>query len=218
MVLGFLVATNFTTGFELTGWNNADGGWINDQTRTDLEALEARLAGVDEDTPVIFVMDQEDRGQQVWGYTKLSGNTSRYGLPDGMIDQGYMYLGSLENLLQDSPTDPEGDAIEQGSCDPEEAKEALSGDIYTALSRETLCDVQANADGEPIIVVAQAFNSSGFNAEVASGAGRGCSEHRRARVRSGRLRTARSRRSWAASSRPPNHERTMHRPSTSCGS
>jgi hypothetical protein len=86
-----------------------------------------------------------------------------------MIDQGYMYLGSLENLLQDSPTDPDGAAIEQGSCDPEEAKEALSGDIYTALSRETLCDVQANAAGEPIIVVAQAFNASGFNAEVASG-------------------------------------------------
>jgi len=170
VVLGFLVATNFTSGFELTGWNNAEGGWINDQTRTDLEALEARLAGVDEDTPVIFAMDQEDRGQQVWGYTKLSGNTSRYGLPDGMIDQGFMYLGSLENLLQDSPTDAQGAAIEQGSCDPDEAKEALSGDIYTALSRETLCDVQNNAAGEPIIVVAQAFNSSGFNAEVASGA------------------------------------------------
>jgi len=170
VVLGVLVATNFTSGFELTGWNNADGGWINAQTRTDLEALEARLAGVDEDTPVIFAMDQEDRGQQVWGYTKLSGNTSRYGLPDGMIDQGFMYLGSLENLLQDSPTDPQGEAIEQGTCDPEEAKDALSGDIYTALSRETLCDVQENAEGAPIIVVAQAFNSSGFNAEVASGA------------------------------------------------
>jgi hypothetical protein len=169
LVLGVLVATNFTTGFRLTGWNNAQGGWINSQTRADLEALEARLAGVDEDTPVIFAMDQDDRGQQVWGFTKLSGNTSRYGLPDGMIDQGYMYLGSLANLLQDSPTDPEGEAIEQGSCDPEEAEEALSGDIYTALSRETLCDVQANAEGAPIVVVAKAFNASGFNAEVASG-------------------------------------------------
>jgi hypothetical protein len=170
LVLGVLVATNFTTGFRLTGWNNAQGGWINAQTRTDLDALEARLAEVDEDTPVIFAMDQDDRGQQVWGFTKLSGNTSRYGLPDGMIDQGYMYLGSLENLLQDSPTDPEGEAIEQGACDPEEAEEALSGDIYTALSRETLCDVQQNAEGAPIIVVAQAFNTSGFNAEIASGA------------------------------------------------
>ena len=170
VVLGVLVATNFTTGFELTGWNDVERGWIDAETRTDLEALETRLAGVDEDTPVIFAIDQEDRGQQIWGYTKLSGNTSRYGLPDGMIDQGFMYLGSLENLLQDSPTDPEGEAIEQGSCDPDEAKDALTGDIYTALSRETLCDVQANAEGAPIIVVAQAFNASGFNAEVASGA------------------------------------------------
>ncbi len=170
LLLGLLVATNFTTGFQLSGWNNAEGGWINAQTRTDLEALEARLAGVDEDTPVIFAIDQEDRSQQIWGYTKLSGNTSRYGLPVGMVDQGYMYLGSLENLLQDSPTDPEGEAIEQGSCDPDEAKEALSGDIYTALSRETLCDVHDNAAGAPIIVVAQVFNATGFNAEVASGA------------------------------------------------
>ncbi|HZK52540.1 MAG TPA: hypothetical protein VFD47_13370, partial [Actinomycetota bacterium] len=182
VLLGLLVATNFTTGFELTGWNNAQGGWINAQTRTDLEAVEARLAGVDEDTPVIFAIDQEDRNEQIWGYTKLSGNTSRYGLPDGMIDQGYMYLGSLENLLQDSPTDPEGEAIEQGSCDPEEAKDALSGDIYTALSRETLCDVQDNAAGAPIIVVAQAFNATGFNAEIASGAVEGAPEAGEAEV------------------------------------
>jgi hypothetical protein len=169
-LLGLLVATNFITGFDLTGWNNSEGGWINAQTRTDLEALESRLAGVDEDTPVIFAIDQEDRGQQIWGYTKLSGNTSRYGLPEGMVDQGYMYLGSLENLLQDSPTGPGGESIEQGSCDQDEAEEALTGDIYTALSRETLCDVQDNATGAPIIVVAQAFNATGFNSEVASGA------------------------------------------------
>ena len=166
VLLGVLVATNFTTGFELTGWNNADGGWINASIRADLEALETRLAGVDESTPVIFVMDQENRNEQIWGFTKLSGNTSRYGLPDGMIDQGFMYLGSVENLLQDSPTGPNGEAIEQGTCDPDDAEEALSGDIYPALSRETLCDVQANAEGEPIVVVAQAFNSTGFNAEV----------------------------------------------------
>ncbi|MGH2699178.1 MAG: hypothetical protein ACRDJL_08275, partial [Actinomycetota bacterium] len=128
----------------------------------------ARLANLDEDTPVIFALDQEDRNQQVWGFTKLSGNTSRYGLPDGMLDRGYMYLGSIENLLEGSPTDPQGQAVEQGSCDPEEAKEALSGDIYTALSRETLCDVQENARGEPVIVAAQAFNRDGFNAEAAA--------------------------------------------------
>jgi len=166
VVLAVIVATNFTTGFRLTGWNNAEGGWINAQTRTDLEALEARLVGVDEDTPVIFVIDQEDRNEQIWGYTKLSGNTSRYGLPDGMIDQGFMYLGSLANLTQETPTDPDGEASEQGSCDPEEAKDALKDDTYTALSTETLCDITENAEGEPIIVVADAFNASGFNTEV----------------------------------------------------
>jgi hypothetical protein len=169
LVLGFVGATNFTSGFEATGWNNAEGGWINAQTRTDLEALEARLSGVDEATPVVFVMDQEDRSARVWGSAKLSGNTSRYGLPEGMLDQGYMYLGSLENLLRGSPTDAEGAAIEPSSCDPEQAKEALSGDIYAALSREMLCDTQENAEGAPIVVVAQVFNSTGFNTEIATG-------------------------------------------------
>ena len=175
VALGVLVVTNFTTGFDLTGWNNAEGGWINASTRADLEALEARLAGVDEDTPVIFVMDQENRNEQIWGFTKLSGNTSRYGLPEGMIDEGFMYLGSVENLLGDSPTGPDGEAIDQGSCDPDDAEEALSGDIYPALSRETLCDIQENAEGEPIVVAAQAFNSTGFNAEVVQAAGEGFS-------------------------------------------
>ncbi|MGH2699337.1 MAG: hypothetical protein ACRDJL_09090, partial [Actinomycetota bacterium] len=39
VVLAVIVATNFTSGFELTGWNNARGGWIDSGTRTDLEAL-----------------------------------------------------------------------------------------------------------------------------------------------------------------------------------
>ncbi|MGH2700226.1 MAG: hypothetical protein ACRDJ2_00450 [Actinomycetota bacterium] len=169
-VLAVLVATNFSSGFELSGWNNAEGGWINAQTQTDLKALEDRLAGADGDTPVVFVLDQESRNQQVWGFTKLAGNTSRYGLPDGMIDQGYIYLGSLENFLQGASTDAEGNAVEPGSCDPEDAKAALSDDVYAALSAETLCDIQDNAEGAPIVVLAQVFNSTGFNAEVASGA------------------------------------------------
>ena len=169
-VLAVLVATNFTSGFDLSGWNNAEGGWINAQTQTDLGALEDRLAGADGDSPVVFVLDQESRNQQVWGFTKLAGNTSRYGLPDGMIDQGYIYLGSLENFLKGVSTDADGNAVEPGSCDPEDAKAALSDDVYAALSEETLCDIQENAEGAPIVVLAKVFNSTGFNTEVASGA------------------------------------------------
>ena len=169
VLLAAVVATNFNSGFDLSGWNNANGGWINAPTQTDLQALEARLAGLDGDRPVVFVLDQESRNQQVWGFTKLAGNTSRYGLPDGMIDQGFLYLGSLENFLQGASTDADGNAVQPGSCDPEDAKAALSDDVYSALSAETLCDIQDNADGPPIVVVAQVFNSSGFNAEVASG-------------------------------------------------
>ena len=169
ILLALVVATNFTTGFDLTGWNNAQGGWINAQTRTDLEALESHLAALDEDTPVVFVIDQESRNQQVWGFTKLSGNTSHYGLPDGMIDQGYIYLGSVENFLAGRPTTAEGGGASPGLCDLEAAKQALSDDVYGSLSAQTLCDFQANAEREPVVVVAEAFNASGFNAELATG-------------------------------------------------
>ncbi len=169
VLLAAVVATNFSSGFELSGWNNAEGGWINAQTQTDLQALEERLASGEGDGPVVFVLDQDSRNQQVWGFTKLAGNTSRYGLPDGMIDQGYIYLGSLENFLQGASTDADGNAVEPGSCDPEDAKAALSEDVYAALSAETLCDIRENAEGQPTVVLAQVFNSTGFNAEVASG-------------------------------------------------
>jgi hypothetical protein len=156
LALAFVVAYNFTTGFTLTAWNKASGGWMNDATRSDLDALNAQLQALDEkDRPVVFVIDQDDHSPQVYGYTKLEGNTSRYGLPDGQIDRGYVYLGSLEKLLSDEPT--------------------LVGEkTYDDLSVETLRDTRAGVEAssqEPIVVVASVFNPTGANAELASADG-----------------------------------------------
>jgi hypothetical protein len=150
--IAFLIATNFTTGLDVSGWNRSE--WLSPQERADLDALRVELASTDPDTPVVFVIDDEP-GQpfQIWGSTKLAGNTSRYGLPSEQIDRAYLYLGSLENYFAGEPT--------------------LRGEeTYDKLSPELLEDEQAGAaesDEEPIVVVAEIFNPAGANAEIASG-------------------------------------------------
>ncbi|HVF54454.1 MAG TPA: hypothetical protein VNC78_12735 [Actinomycetota bacterium] len=145
-----IVGTNFTTGFKLSGWNNAEGGWISAQQREDLSALRAHLANEDDDRPVVFVIDQDDRDFQIWGFTKLSGNTSRYGLPPGMVDQAFLYLGSLENYLAGEPT-------------------LVGEETYDKLSPALLEDAEEGferSEGEPIVVAAAAFNETGENATL----------------------------------------------------
>ncbi|MBA2724572.1 MAG: hypothetical protein H0U53_01165 [Actinobacteria bacterium] len=149
-----VIATNFTKGFEVSGWNNVNGGWLSVSQKTDLDALRARLSEPDADgRPVVFVIDNEvsDKDEfQIWGFTKLSGNTSRYGLPSGMIDQGYLYLGALDKYLANEPT--------------------LKGfETYDKLSPALLEDTRLGierAGKEPIVVVAKAFNSAGENSQI----------------------------------------------------
>jgi hypothetical protein len=143
-----IVATNYTKGFDSSGWNNAAGGWLSSSERADLDALRAELSKVDEDTPVVFVIDDEPPEPfQIYGFSKLSGNTSRYGVPHGQIDQAHFYLGSLENYMAGEPT--------------------LTGEeTYDKVSRASLTETQAalgESDQEPITVVAQAFNPKGAN-------------------------------------------------------
>jgi hypothetical protein len=155
--MAVLVGTNFSTTLKLSNWNNADGGWLSNEERDTLDQLRLQLAArTDPSTAVVFVVDEEaDPAFQVYGYTKLAGNTSRYGLPAGQIDRGYEYLGSLENYLAGEPT--------------------LTGEkTYDKMSRGFQEDTQegleeAEADGakqEPVVVVADIFNETGANAEL----------------------------------------------------
>jgi len=147
-----VLATNLSAGFDSAKWNDPTKGWLSDSTRADLDALRTSLEGVDR--PVVFVIDDEVATFQIWGFTKLSGNTSRYGLPAGRIDNAFMYLGSVDNLLAGEPT-------ERGEP------------TYDRLSRALLEDVASGVEEsgkEPLAVVASAFNATGSNAEIASGA------------------------------------------------
>lgn len=148
--MAVLIGTNFSTTLDLSGWNNASGGWLSPQEKGDLDELRSQLeARSDADTPVVFVVDEEASPEfQIYGFTKLAGNTSRYGLPAEQIDNGYEYLGSLDNYLAGKPT--------------------LHGEkTYDKLSRGFLeyTQEQTNGGPEPIVVVASIFNESGANAE-----------------------------------------------------
>lgn len=167
IVVLFIFGLNFMRGFDSSHWNEPDKGWLSATERTDLDALRAGLAG--DDTPVVFVIDSETPGFQVWGETKLAGNTSRYGLPQGQVDQGYLYLGSLDNFLIGEPTFKEGDQPTE-ECEAE----ALGTNTYNCLSFALHEDAQAGierAGKDPIVVLASIFNVTGANAGLASGDG-----------------------------------------------
>ena len=151
--VAFVFATNFMSGFDQSGWNDPTKGWISAQTRASLDVLRRTLTSEDEDRPVVFVIDDETPTFQIWGFTKLSGNTSRYALPHGQVDQAYLYLGSLENYLAGEPT-------------------LRDEATYDKLSPALLEDAEEGVErsGErPIVVVAEAFNLTGSNAELAAG-------------------------------------------------
>jgi hypothetical protein len=149
------LATNFTVGLDKSGWTNLNAQWLSEQERADLDALRASLiAEGGRDRPVVFVIDDEPpRPFQIYGFSKLSGNTSRYGLPAGQIDRSFLYLGSLENYLAGEPT-TRGD------------------ETYDDLSRDFLADINRGMAGEtavvenPVVVVAEIFNPNGANVDL----------------------------------------------------
>lgn len=154
LAIVFILATNFTNGFKLSGWTNSANQWIEPQTREDLDALRAYLATQDEDRPVVFVADDEpELPFQIYAFAKLTGNTSRYGLPEGMIDQGYLYLGSLQNYLNGEPTQP-------GEATYDKWSAALLEDVEAGIER---------SGKEPIVVLMSQFNQKGANAEPTTG-------------------------------------------------
>ncbi|MDP9234208.1 MAG: hypothetical protein M3P01_06610, partial [Actinomycetota bacterium] len=145
-----IIGANFAEGLGASGWNNPAGSWLSTSEKRDLDALRAYLANLSQpDRPVVFVVDNKPPAPfQIYGFTKLAGNTSRYGLPDGQVDRGYLYLGALRNLLHSRPT--------------------LTGNhTYDRLSKGFLADAQrgiAASGGKPLVVLDSAFNASGTNA------------------------------------------------------
>jgi hypothetical protein len=169
IAIAAIFANNFLKGFDVSGWNDPAKGWLSSTERTDLDALRMALnSETDEDRPVVFVIDFDPESFsnqfQVWGDTKLAGNTSRYGMPPGQVDQAYLYLGSIDNAVGVEPT-LIGDTVEPSA---EECNTDLLGDeTYDCLSTGLLANIQEGTEGqEPVYIVASIFNETGSNAEL----------------------------------------------------
>jgi hypothetical protein len=166
-----IFANNFLKGFDVSGWNDPAKGWLSSTEHTDLDALRVALnSETDEDRPVVFVIDFDPESFsnqfQVWGDTKLAGNTSRYGLPPGQVDQAYLYLGSIDNAIGGRPTVIGGEVGATGEeCDTE----LLGEQTYDCLSNGLQANIDEGTEGEtPVYVVASTFNETGSNAELFS--------------------------------------------------
>lgn len=147
-----IIGTNFTSGLER--WTAPDEGWLTDQQVTDFRALRVALEEEGQDRPVVFVLDSDaTEPVRIYGFMKFSANVSRAGLPHGYLDRGYVYLGSLDNLIRDEPT--EG-----------------ANDDYLEISTDTLDDALEGIERtgkDPIVVLASTFNQTGANAEIVPG-------------------------------------------------
>ncbi|MFN2594524.1 MAG: hypothetical protein ABR579_06520 [Actinomycetota bacterium] len=151
VALAAAIGSNFAEGFHVSGWANASGGWLSSAERADLDSSRAYLQG--NQRPIVFVADEEASPEfQIYGFTKLTGNTSRYGVSPDQLDKTFLYLGSLQNYLQDQPT-------------------TTGGATYDKLSKAYLTDIQNGTKSldlipgpvGPTVVLADVFNQSGAN-------------------------------------------------------
>ncbi len=155
VAVAIALATKVTAGLEKSGWTNLNAQWLSEQERGDLDALRASLASEAEpDRPVVFVIDDEpSRPFQIYGFSKLSGNTSRYGLPAGQIDRAYLSLWTHESSHAGEPT-------------------TRGEETYDVLSRDFLADIERGltpGEAGPLVVVADVFNPNGSNTELLEG-------------------------------------------------
>ena len=148
-----IVVTNFSTGFAQVAWNDVEQAWISPDEIDELDLVRARLEG-EENRPVVFVTDTEaPEAVRAYGWLKLVANVSRFGVALGQHDRAHVYLGPLDSYL---------------------AGEASSGTApnFEELSRASLEDAERTIPGgapEPVVVVSQAFNLEGRNADLAAG-------------------------------------------------
>jgi hypothetical protein len=152
LAIAFVLAGNFKAGLDQTHWNDVGDAWVKPDQRASLDALVGYFEGQPRaiERPVVFIADDEaEEPVRIYGFAKLVGNVSRYGVPGNLQDRTSFYLGSLDEYLKLRPTDR----------DP----------YYRSLSAASLDDslsVGPELSMSPLVVVADVFNKTGSNAEL----------------------------------------------------
>ena len=159
LAIALVLAGNFKAGLDQTNWNDAGDAWIKPDQRAALDPLLPYVGATQTvgERPIVFVADSDAAEPvRIYGFAKLVGNVSRYGVPGELQERTSFYLGSLEDYLRGEPTER----------DP----------YYQSLSAASLADseaVQAGTTAPPLVVVADVFNETGSNAGVFETAPRG---------------------------------------------
>jgi hypothetical protein len=153
VLLAYVVATNFTKGFEQVGWNDVEAAWISPAEIEEMDLVRANLPG-DPDVPVVFVTDVANPApERAYGWLKLVANVARYGVELGQQDRTFVYLGSVENFLAGEPSDG-------------------AAPNYRELSQASLDDAEAGIEAageQPVVVAAGVWNFEGVNSELVEG-------------------------------------------------
>jgi len=152
LAIGAIVVTNFGAGFRSSGWNDVRDAWLKPEQRAELRSVQRDLAARPDDQPVVFVVDDAAvEPVRIYGFAKLAGNVTRYGVPAAMQERAALYLGSVESFRLRRPTDRADDPY------------------YRALSAATLSDVDrvlaAAGATEPVVIVPRTFNRTGSNSD-----------------------------------------------------
>jgi hypothetical protein len=152
-LLAYVVATNFTKGFEQVGWNDVEEAWISPDEIEEMDLVRANLKGAP-DVPVVFVTDVANPApERAYGWLKLVANVARYGVELGQQDRTFVYLGSVENFLAGKPSDG-------------------AAPNYRELSQASLDDAEAGIEAageDPVVVAAAVWNFEGANQGLVEG-------------------------------------------------
>ena len=144
----------WVNGREAAQWADPENQWIDQPTRTSLEAARAVVEGESEDSPVVFVVDYQDT-YQAYGWSKTFTNVSRTGLPGDAVKRSMTYFGSVEDFLADRPT-------------------VLTDETYNKMSRgfhRELTELRQEYTGPPIVFLVRQFNEGTGNEELLDAGG-----------------------------------------------
>ena len=144
----------WVSGREAAQWADPDNQWIDQPTRTALEAANAVVVGESGDNPIVFVVDYQDEYQS-YGWSKTFTNVSRTGLPGDAVKRSMTYFGTLEDFLADRPTQ-------------------LTDGTYNKMARgfhRELAELRQEYTGPPLVFLVRQFNEGTTNEELLDASG-----------------------------------------------